>query len=148
MVVAIERLNAASSVDDLVTLRVAWGVENGRELDDSFAERFVSWFEKERDRREFFVAYDESRPVGMVNLVLFERMPSIGGPGGGWGYLSNMYVVPERRNAGVGAKLIEALIEVAETNRLERIVLKPTGRSVPLYERQGFRGDNQLMVRI
>lgn len=147
MVVAIEQLSSQSEVGDLITLRVAWGAENDRDLDDAFTERFSSWFEREHDRRVFFIARDEARAIGMVNLVVFERMPSIGGAGGGWGYLSNMYVVPERRGAGVGAALIAALLDVAQAQSLERIVLNPSARSIPLYERHGFRGDNQLMVR-
>lgn len=148
MAVTISRVDTPSEIDDLSTLRIIWGAENGRHADDEFAQRFAAWFERERQRRMFFVARENEEPLGMVNLVLFERMPSIGGASGGWGYLSNMFVVPEHRSAGVGAAMIATLLDAADSLDLERIVLNPTTRSVPFYERHGFRGDNQLMVRV
>jgi GNAT superfamily N-acetyltransferase len=47
----------------------------------------------------------------MVNVKLFERMPSPIAPAGRWGYLANLFVVPSARGAGIGSRLVEAAVD-------------------------------------
>jgi GNAT superfamily N-acetyltransferase len=85
--------------------------------------------------------------IGMVNLLTFDRMPSPGRLRSQWGYLGNMYVRPEHRGHGVGRQLLDALVHHAEGAGFERIVLSPTERSVPFYQRAGFGPADQLLLR-
>ncbi len=146
--VEVADVESQATIDALAELRAAWAIESGRARDEGYESRFLAWFAREKSRREFFVARDAAgAPVGMVNLVLFERMPTPGREGGGWGYLSNMFVAEPHRDAGVGATMMSELLRRAEVLGLERIVLNPTERAIPFYERHGFRGNNELMVR-
>jgi GNAT superfamily N-acetyltransferase len=58
-----------------------------------------------------------------------------------------MYVAAEHRDRGVGTLLMTALLEHARELGLDRVVLSPTTRSIPFYERGGFRPAHDLLVQ-
>ena len=63
----------------VASLRRAWGAEDGAGPDDDgFAEAFDTWCEREHDQRVTWLALVEERPVGMLNLRVFTRMPKAG----------------------------------------------------------------------
>ena len=135
---------------DVAALRRAWTEEQtGRDQpDDDFLARFDAWLEREQDQRVTWLAYDGAEPVGMVNLLVFTRMPRPGQPRAArWGYLANFYVRPSHRSTGLGARMLAALTAYADAESFVRVVLSPTERSVPLYARAGFVPATSLMVR-
>jgi GNAT superfamily N-acetyltransferase len=133
--------------DVVADLRREWAGEEGRGDDPLFAAEFARWYESEYDRRLFWIAARADNWIGMVNLTVFARMPAPGTPPGHWGHLGNMYVCREHRNLGVGAALLEALLAEADRLGLQRVVLNPSERSVPLYQRFGFSAATELMIR-
>ena len=135
---------------DLVALRRSWALENGRveSAGDAFERDFAAWVERESAQRRFWLATVDDRPVGMVNLLVFDRMPTIGGDSGGWGYLCNMYVHETARNGGLGAQLAQAVLDFADAAGLHRVVLSPTERSRPFYASLGFRSADSLLLRL
>ncbi|WP_262851616.1 GNAT family N-acetyltransferase [Mumia quercus] len=139
----------AADTRALAALRVRWTEELRGPVDDpTFDDRFAEWFARESAQRVAWLAEtDDGAPVGMLNAMLFERMPRPGASPSRWGYVANVYVVPECRDAGVGSRLMEALTSYADEAGLVRLVLSPTERSVPFYERAGFTGDHDLLLR-
>ncbi len=129
-------------------LRQAWTAEQTGNAapDPDFAAAFEDWLEREGDRRVCWLAERDGQPVGMVNLAIFERMPRPGQPSSRWGYLGNAYVLPAHRDGGTGAALVAALLAYARKEGLVRVVLSPSARSVPFYERAGFRRADELML--
>jgi GNAT superfamily N-acetyltransferase len=143
------RIAGADDVAAIADLRERWTIENrgeSRRGDATFASRFAAWFAAEQRQRTFWLAEDGGAAIGMVNLITFERMPAPGADAGRWGYLGNMYVVPERRNGGAGARLVSALLDHARVTGLERVVLSPSARSVPFWRRAGFGDADELLV--
>jgi GNAT superfamily N-acetyltransferase len=63
-----------------------------------------------------------------------------------WDYISNSYVLPEMRNAGVGQLLVTAVKEWALREDLELLVVWPSERAYPFYERAGFRRQPDPLV--
>jgi GNAT superfamily N-acetyltransferase len=51
------------------------------------------------------------------------------------------------RDRGIGGRLLDALLRYADDNNFARVVLNPTERAVPLYERAGFGPAHALLVR-
>lgn len=142
------RVAGRSDVDALIGLRRAWTVERQEVEDDpGFADRFRAWFDAEHPQRTFWLAELAGAPIGMVNLLVFTRMPGPSIDAGRWGYLGNMYVEPPHRNAGVGGRLVEALLAHADAEHLERVVLSPTKPSIAFYRRAGFEAADQLLLR-
>lgn len=134
-------------VDSLADLRASWNAGVDTTADPFFRAEFRTWFEAEQAHRQFWLAFCDGEPVGMVNLLIFDRMPASFGPSGGWAYLGNMFVRESFRNDGVGAQLLATVLGWADNQQLERVVLNPSERSVAFYERHGFVDDNRLLVR-
>lgn len=135
----------AEDAPTLARLRRAWAEENGPVGDPSFDERFALWFEREPDRHAW-IAERAGRPIGMLNLAVFARMPWPALPSQRWGYVANVLVLATDRNTGVGTALLEAAVTHARQEGFVRLVLNPSERSVPLYERFGFRPSRLLQL--
>ncbi len=137
------RGGTTADVVGLAGLRAKW---RGYELTPEFLDQFEGWFIGEQSSRWWWLAEADSEPIGMLNLKVFDRMPSPAAPTSRWGYLGNLFVVPSHRGRGIGGQLIDALLARAAGERLVRIVLSPTGQSVPLYARHGFVMADELLV--
>jgi GNAT superfamily N-acetyltransferase len=83
----------------------------------------------------------------MVNVLVFTRMPRPGPQPSQWGYLANFYVAPERRDSGLGTRMLDACTAYADSHGFVRVVLSPSDRSVAFYARSGFVPATSLMVR-
>ena len=64
-----------------------------------------------------------------------------------WGYLGNAFVLAAYRRQGIGSLLLRALLGYADEHGYVRVVLHPSERAIPLYERFGFSGWESLLVR-
>ena len=148
------RVATAADVPVIAGLRRAWTEENaGAPVEDpSFDEVFADWFAREAGQRVTWLAEADGRAVGMLNLLVFTRMPrprggDTAGPPAQWGYVANVYVVPSDRDRGTGRRLLDAVTAHADQRGFARLVLSPSERSVPFYERAGFAPATSLMLR-
>ena len=152
---AVVRIATAADDSAIASLRRAWTEERGGvgPIDDpDFEPAFLAWAESERSRRISWLAEVDGRVVGMLNMVLFTRMPRPvpeegPAPLGQWGYIANTFVLAEHRNAGIGSQLLQAAVAYADEQDLARIVLTPTEQSIPYYSRAGFVPATALLVR-
>ncbi|MGH7427426.1 MAG: GNAT family N-acetyltransferase [Candidatus Methylomirabilaceae bacterium] len=94
-----------------------------------------------------WVAEDHGKIVGTVWLGLFEKIPNPVAEPEMHGYVSNLYVQPERRGQGTGGFLLAAAIQECDARRLDAVILWPTPESPSLYERHGFAVRDDLMER-
>ena len=120
--------------------------------DDDFEAELAEWFARERQQRITWLAEVDDRAVGMLNLVVFTRMPkprsaAASGWAPQWGYVANVYVEADRRNRGVGRAMLDEAVAYADDRRFARLLLSPSERSVPFYERAGFAPATSLMLR-
>ncbi|HET6259652.1 MAG TPA: GNAT family N-acetyltransferase [Pseudonocardia sp.] len=98
--------------------------------------------------RVSFLAEAGGRLVGMMHLVVFERMPSPERAPTRWGYLANAFVLERHRNRGIGSALLDQLVGHAREIGCVRLVLSPSERSVPFYARAGFGPATMLMAQV
>ena len=120
--------------------------QDGDPGDPSFEKRFSAWYARESPRRLTWLAEADGRLVGAMNLSVFERMPRPGRPPSRWGYLGNAFVLAAYRNQGIGSQLLGAVLGHAREHGFVRVVLSPSERSIPFYERAGFGPADVLMV--
>jgi len=120
--------------------------QDGSLGDPEFEERFAAWWARESSRRIMWLAELDHRPVGAMNLSVFERMPRPGRAPGRWGYLGNAFVLAPHRNQGIGGQILDEVLRYASENGFVRVVLSPSERSVPFYQRAGFRPADALML--
>ena len=125
----------------LAVLRRRWNEEQreGPIQDPAFETSFRAWWDAERATRTFFLAEVDGQPVGMANVKHYTRMPAAGMVSAGeWGYVGNVFVLADHRNARVGQELMERIVQWAGEHGLEHLRLAPSERSVPFYARLGF----------
>jgi GNAT superfamily N-acetyltransferase len=142
------RLAGDADLHAITRLRVAWTREQDGAVDDpGFDDRLTQWYARESSRRLMWLAQADGELVGMMNLVVFDRMPRPGRAPSHWGYLGNAFVLAAYRNQGIGGRLLDALLEYADLHGFVRVVLSPSARSVPFYQRAGFRPADSLLLR-
>ncbi len=145
------RLATTSDEAIIAALRFEWTTEQRGDVpeSDDFEDRFHRWFVREADQRRTWLAAAGESTVGMLNLLVFTRMPK---PGVAhvrtqWGYVANAYVMKAHRDSGWGTRLMDACIAHATEQNFTRLVVSPSEQSIPLYERAGFAPATSLMVR-
>jgi GNAT superfamily N-acetyltransferase len=145
------RVGGASDIGAIASLRSLWSAGAGH--DREFEQRIAEWLAAEGNRRTTWLATLADAPVGMASLFEYRRMPHPGQPDARWGYVSNVFVHPQHRNRGVGSALMTALITVADQRDYARLVLSPSARALPFFQRAGFvvpddaAGADRLLVR-
>lgn len=103
----------------IVGLRREWTQEQGGDdADPAFDERLSAWLAREWSRRIIWLAEPSGRPVGMMNLAIFERMPRPGRPPSRWAYLGNVFVLAACRNQGIGTQLISAVLRYRPISKI------------------------------
>jgi GNAT superfamily N-acetyltransferase len=138
-------------IDDDVALRTLWArwteeQDTGATDDPGFTGRFSSWLAHDGDSRRFWLALARDRPVGMVNLLVVHRMPRPGRPERAWGYLGNLFVVPERRREGVASRLVEAVFAQARRDGLVHVLLHPNEDSLSFWRSLGLRPAGDFLL--
>lgn len=134
------RIAGEDDVGVLAGLRRAWNEEqaDGPVDGDGFDAAFRAWWEAERSTRTFFLVLLDGAPVGMANVKRYERMPVAGRDAGHWGYVGNVFVLPDHRNGGVGQVLMDEILAWAGREGMAHLRLAPSPRSVTFYERLGY----------
>jgi GNAT superfamily N-acetyltransferase len=145
------RIAGVADITSLAMLRAAW-TEDAPE-DPDLGAQLGAWLAAEGERRTTWLATLDDRPVGMASLFEYRRMPRPGRLDSRWGYVSNMFVLGQFRNRGVGTGLLQAIISVADERSYARLVLSPSRQALAFYRRAGFvvpderLGDDRLLVR-
>jgi len=145
--VTVRRATAADA-PALARLRWRWRTEERNEAGPdpaSFVELFTTWVVDHLATHLPFVVEVDGRLSGMAWLMLAPRVPSPASPDRRTGDVQSVYVVPELRNTGVGAALVDAILAEARDRGLEHVTVHSSDRAVRFYARSGFReGQNWL----
>jgi GNAT superfamily N-acetyltransferase len=149
------RLSTDRDLADLADLR--WRLQTDdlpivdRTEYDLFVQDFIGIGQSEPRTGELFhwVACAADRLVGAMSVIVVRKVPKPGELDGRWGYLTNCYVLPEMRNAGVGGSLLSKVKSWAGELGIELLVVWPSDRAYPFYERGGFtRPADPLVLEI
>ena len=134
------RLADDGDLSALTKLRRLWTEENaGAPIDDpAFDAAFAAWWKAEQSTRTFFLIELDEVAIGMANVKRYDRMPVPGQASGHWGYVGNVFVLPEQRNHGVGATLMHALEEWAWTAGMAHLRLAHSPLAATFYDRLGY----------
>lgn len=122
-------------------LRVDDTPVSGPHAYDRFAADFIRICTQEwrPDDLVHWIAADGEHVLAVMSVAIVRKLPSPENLRGRWGYISNSYVLPKARNAGVGQQLLTAIEAWARTEDLELLLVWPSERAYPFYERAGFR---------
>ena len=145
---------AAASIEDVFELaRLRWelyGEHDGSssELFDAYRDRFVGFAISALGSEQWhaWVARDGDRLVAAMWLQTVRRVPIPGKDARPIGYLTNVYVAPEHRNRGLGARLLERVTSWCREQGYSLVITWPTERARPFYGRGGFERPDEPFV--
>lgn len=117
------------------------------ETKPEFVERATAWLAHRLELGSWtgWLALDQEQPIGLVLAHLVEKVPNPVVEPESLGYVSSLYVRPECRSRGLGDALLRTAVDFCRGHGVESVVLWPSPRSVPLYERHGFRHQGEVM---
>ncbi|MFF5128276.1 GNAT family N-acetyltransferase [Streptomyces syringium] len=92
-----------------------------------------------------WVTETDGEICGHVFLCLVERIPEPYEDNNPVGYVTNFFVMPSQRNKGAGSALLDALKQHSREAGLEGLIVWPSERSTPLYQRSGFQPSEELL---
>ncbi|TVT51981.1 GNAT family N-acetyltransferase [Amycolatopsis rhizosphaerae] len=122
-------------------LRWRWVLENGSSPgtgQEEFVRRFVSWVQVHKSSHHCLVMVRGEAVIGMAWLAIIQRVPTPHALDRASGDVQCVYVLPEHRDAGLGSRLIEAVVNLARELRLERLTVHSSTRAISAYSRGGF----------
>ena len=137
------RLADAEDAAALARLRYDFRSEQREpaEGEDTFLARCEKWMRERLEgdpRWRCWVAEEDGEIVGNLWLQSIEKLPNPVAEPEQHACVTNVYVVPERRNARVGALLLEAALAWCRGQNVDAVLLWPSERSRSFYGRYGF----------
>jgi predicted acetyltransferase len=85
-----------------------------------------------------FLASSNSEVVGIGSLMHRIQPGNFSNPSGHWGYIMNMYTVPEFRKQGVCKAILKALVEEGSKEGITAFELHATPTGEKVYLKNGF----------
>jgi GNAT superfamily N-acetyltransferase len=111
----------------------------------AFLELFSAWVTDHLSTHLTFLAEMDGDVVGMAWLMVADRVPTPARRLRRSGDVQSVYLVPERRDSGIGAALLEAVLTEARKLDLEHVTVHSSERAVPFYQRVGFEHDQRWL---
>ena len=118
------------------------------ETEEQFIQRCTAWIEQRLGNDhawKCWIAESTEMLVGSVWVQVVEKIPNPSSEPEHYVYLTNFYVREEFRSKGIGSMLLTAVLTWAVSENTQSIILWPTDRSRPFYERHGFSESRNLM---
>ena len=143
------RVPNGADIPALASLRGDYAEEQkqvSQASDEDFQRRFDDWYRVTAAVSRWRVAEIDQSLVGVVHMFTHVRMPMPAYDPGGWGYVSLLYVRPEHRGNGLGAQLLHEIEKEARSLGYSAVLLNPTGKALPLYQRCGYRPADSYLV--
>jgi GNAT superfamily N-acetyltransferase len=143
------RLAGPGDATVLAELRYAFRSEMAvpTEPETQFLERAARWLASRLEGGVWtaWVACAPGEPIGMVLVQLVEKVPNPVREAENIGYVSSLYVRPRWRSRGIGGALLATALDFCRGSGVDNVVLWPSPRSIPLYQRHGFRSVGEVM---
>lgn len=103
------------------------------------ADTYVGWLTSPAETPEMIVAG--------AGLLLMDFPPHFLDAGSLRAYLLNFYVEPEWRGHGLAYRLLRTAVEETQTRGIGVVSLHASVFGKPLYERNGFKVSNEMLLR-
>jgi GNAT superfamily N-acetyltransferase len=132
----------------LARLRWLWRTVERGEYGLSPAEfdvAFTQWWSTRLTSHVAYIAEHAADAIGMAWLAVFDRMPQPRQLERLAGNVQSVFVLEEYRNCGTGRALVDAVISEAKSRGLGYLIVHPSVRAYPLYERLGFSETDQIL---
>lgn len=95
------------------------------------------------DGQLFYVLKENEKPLGFIGLELFTTEKNEL-------KIQKIYVLPDAQGKGVGRKLIEKAVEIAQEKGIENVILNVNrfNKAVSFYQKLGFKISSEVNIDI
>lgn len=114
---------------------------------DEFTEKCASFLKANFENETYvcWVAEESGKIISNIFVGVFHKIPRPEELTGRIGYVTNVHTLEAYRNKGIGGKLMENVKLWAVNRGIELLFVWPSERTVPFYERHGFKNENEIM---
>ena len=99
-----------------------------------------------------FLVYEEDGkeafPAAVAGAVIKSGVPFCFFKNPCYGYVIDVYCVPEKRRQGYAGKLMEAVLRWLKSKGIETVKLQPSEKGRSLYEKMGFHDSGEMEKRL
>lgn len=140
-------------VNALVDNRILFALElSGVQNEDvvlSLRNQMTDYFSKATANNSCisFIAKYDGIVAGIGSVHLREMPGNFKNPSGKWGYIMNMYTVPEFRRKGVCKNILNLLVEEGKKYGITAFELHATKEGEKVYAQEGFIHHNEPTLR-
>ena len=145
------RIAEEKDFEQLAKLRWDFRMESVEEKaampQEEFIDKCIKFF-KEKPQNGYHIYWIAEENGEIVSQVFVHKIDMIPRPckiEDQFGYITNNYTKPEYRSLGIGSKLLQKVIEWATAEDLELLIVYPSERAIPFYQRAGFKTENEVM---
>lgn len=136
--------NNPQDIDILVAYRRRFAEELGGPISDEVAASFMdigrAYFLEEIDRNYIcWYATVDGAVAAIAGMVVRRGPGNVRNPSGMWGYIMNVYTVPEHRRKGLSAMLMDKLVATGVERGIKAFELHATKEGEPVYIKSGFK---------
>ena len=93
-----------------------------------------------------YLIYEKDKVIACGGAVIKEDVPFCFFKTPMYGYIIDVYCVPEKRRNGYASKIMDELIKWLKDNGVHNIKLKPSSAGRYLYEKLGFGDSGEMEV--
>ena len=121
--------------------------DNDVENKSEFLSRCERWMRERLQETNWrcWIAEEDQIIVGALWLQLIEKIPNPTSEAEFHGYVTNVFVHEAARGQGIGSRLLNEALSFCKQKPVHAVILWPTNKSRPLYERHGFRAPADLL---
>lgn len=98
----------------------------------------------EDDKLCHFILYENDNPIAICGAVIKEDIPFCFFKTPYYGYIMDVYCIPEKRGNGYATKVVESSINWLKEKGVHNIKLKPSNKGKSMYEKMGFQDSGEL----
>lgn len=139
-------------IDTIVDMKIQMSEELGIShiLEDNIEEKIKEEYTKlyNEDKCFHYLVYEENKIVAIGGAVIKNDIPFCFFKTPYYGYIIDIYCIPEKRRNGYATKIIEAILNLLKEKNIKMVKLKASEDGKLLYEKMGFynSGEMELMI--
>ncbi|WP_226673378.1 GNAT family N-acetyltransferase [Rossellomorea aquimaris] len=138
------RLAESKDIEQLIKMRwdntIEFDENKKDESYDEFAEECRRFLEDAIRNNQWFiwVADDQGTLASHIYIELVHKVPRPGRITRPFAYMTNVYTIPEYRNAGVGSRVLKNVNTWVKDKKYEFIIVWPSDEAVNYYKKNDY----------
>jgi GNAT superfamily N-acetyltransferase len=133
----------------LAEMRWDFRQESGEEIaiieKSEFIENCLDFLRNESASYTYWIAENDGEIVSHIFVNRIKLVPRPCRLEDSFAYLTNTYTKPEFRGKGIGAKLLQNVIDWAKDEDFELLLVYPSEEAITFYGRLGFENDKEVL---